>query len=377
MKKILAYLFVALLTVTITSCQQAPEETIFHQTTEESASQTPAPSADTEVGRIGVSLPTKELPRWEQDGSSMKELLEAKGYTVDLMYADNSAAVQYSQIQEMVSNECKVLIVAAIDDSAMGSAFETAKEAGVTIIAYDRLIMNTPHVDYWVSLNYTYYGIAQGEYIEKTLGLKSGKGPYYIELFAGSPRDGNAPVCYRGVMSVLERYINNGQLVVKSGEVAFDNTATDYSAENAKERMGTLIGKYYKKDKLDAIVAPSDILSLGIIQALKDAGYGSADKPYPIVTGVDCAKENIGLIMEGSQSMSVFPDTRIVAKKAVEMADAAMRGGEVAVNDTYRNGVKDVPAFWCEPFVVTADNIREILIGGGYYTEAEFSKLIE
>lgn len=327
---------------------------------------------------IGVTMPTKSLQRWNQDGDNMKKQLEAKGYTVDLQYAENDVNAQLSQLENQITMGCKVLVIASIDGSALSEVLSKAVDAGIKSIAYDRLIMETEDVDYYASFDNFKVGVLQGTYIEDALGLADGAGPFNIELVAGSPDDNNATLFFNGAMSIVQPYIDSGQLVVVSGQTDFLTIATPaWKSETAQARMDNLLTANYAGDTvLDVVLCPNDSTAIGVIAALDNVGYGSADKPYPIITGQDCDIANTIAMIEGKQSMSVFKDTRTLAAKVVEMVDAIMKGEEVPVNDTstYDNGVKVVPSFLCDPVFANADNYKEILIDSGYYTEDQLTK---
>ena len=376
----IAALILAVLVLTLVGCQQPPVETAPSHTPDMAASPSPEVTNTPYICQIGIAMPDKSLPRWARDGDYIKKQLEVKGYTVELMYADsNYQTTQNSQIEELITKGCKVLVVASIDGAALDSVLAEAKAADVTVIAYNRLLTNTVNVDYYVAFDFFRYGALQGEYIEEALGLKEGKGPFNIELFTGAPDDGNVMAYYKSAMGVLKPYIDNGQLVVKSGQIDMIDVATNgWKSEEAKTRMDGLLTEYYARDKLDAVLSPNDSIALGIITSLEDAGYTE----FPIITGMDCDKPNVIAIKNGKQSMSVFPDTRILAAEVVQIVDAVMTDGEILHTGTELqsngtafsmsdNGIKQVPSFLCDPYVVTIDNIQEILIDGGTYTEAD------
>ncbi len=324
---------------------------------------------------IGVAMPTQSLQRWNQDGANMKAKLEAKGYKVDLQYANNDINTQIQQLENMITKGCKVLVIASIDGSVLSDVLKQAKDNGVKVIAYDRLIMKTPNVDYYATFDNFKVGVIQGKYIETALGLDKGKGPFNIELFAGSPDDNNAVFFNKGAMSILQNYIDKKKLVVPTKQTEFTTIAIQsWSSEKAQARMDNLIAaKYAGRTKLDVVLSPNDSLAIGIVASLKNAGYGTAKKPYPVLTGQDCDKANVKAMIAGQQSMSVFKDTRTLAAKVVEMVDALMQGKEAAVNDTktYNNGVKVVPSFLCDPVFADKNNYKALLIDSGYYTEAD------
>ncbi len=322
--------------------------------------------------KVGVSMPTKSLQRWNQDGDNMKAKLEEAGYEVDLQYADNKVDDQVAQIENMIANGCKVLVIAAIDGNSLGTVLDKAKKKDIKVIAYDRLIMNSDAVSYYATFNNELVGTKQGQYIEEKLGLKEGKGPFNIELITGDPGDNNATFFFKGAMDVLNPYIKNGQLVVKSGQTEFAQVATaEWSSENAQKRFENIISTYYSDGTvLDAVMASNDSTAFGVATALA-ALY--KNEKYPIITGQDCDKANVKNMIAGKQAMSIFKDTRTLAEKTVGMVNAILKGTDVEINDTttYNNGVKVVPSFLCEPEFADVSNYKKLLIDSGYYQESD------
>ncbi len=321
---------------------------------------------------IGVSMPTQSLQRWNQDGSNMEKQLEAKGYTVELQYANNDVNTQVQQIENMITKGCKVLVIAAIDGSSLTDALDTAKKNDCKVIAYDRLIMKTPNVDYYASFDNYKVGTMQGQYLETKLGLKDGKGPFNIEIFGGDPGDNNAKYFYNGAMDVLNPYIKSGKLVVQSGQTDFAKVAiTNWTSATAQNRMDNLItSKYTGNTKLDAVLSPNDSLAIGIVASLKSNGFGTDSKPYPVLTGQDCDIADVKAIIAGQQSMSIFKDTRLLAAKVVSMVDAMEQGSTPETNNTtdYNNGNKVVPTELLSPVYVDKSNYEDILVKSNYYT---------
>jgi putative multiple sugar transport system substrate-binding protein len=305
----------------------------------------------------------------------MKTQLEAKGYTVDLQYANNDVNTQIQQLENMITKGCSVLVIASIDGVALSDVLKKAAASKVKVIAYDRLIMKSPNVDYYATFDNFKVGAIQGQYIETKLGLKDGKGPFNCELFGGSPDDNNATFFFNGAMSILKPYIDSGKLVVVSGQTDFAKIAIQgWDSAKSQARMDNLItANYASGKKLDLVLSPNDSLAIGIIASLKNAGFGSADKPYPVITGQDCDKPNVKAMIAGQQSMSIFKDTRTLATKVVEMVDAIGKGQPAPVNDTktYNNEAKVVPSFLCDPVFADKDTYKKILIDSGYYKEAD------
>ncbi len=327
--------------------------------------------------KIGVSMPTKSLQRWNQDGANMENKLKEKGYEVDLQFAENKVEMQVSQIENMITKGCKVIVVGAIDGGSLSAVLDEAKNAGVKVISYDRLIMNTDAVNYYATFDNFGVGKIQGEYIEQKLGLKEGKGPYNFEITTGPLDDNNVVFFFGGAMEVLKPYIDKGQLVIRSGQVTREQCATpNWDEAKAQERMDNILTTYYNGVNLDAVLCSNDSTSLGVQSALKSAGYNTPDKPMPLVTGQDANLPNVKAIINGEQSMSVFKDTRALADQVVKMVDAILAGKEPEVNDTksYNNGVKVVPSYLLRPAFVDKSNYKKLLIDSGYYTEAELQK---
>ncbi|HTO65436.1 MAG TPA: multiple monosaccharide ABC transporter substrate-binding protein, partial [Bradyrhizobium sp.] len=309
--------------------------------------------------------------RWIDDGNNMVKVLESKGYKADLQYADNDIPNQLAQIENMITKKEKALVIAAIDGTTLSDALQHAKDAGIKVISYDRLIKGSPNVDYYATFDNFQVGVLQAQTIEKGLGLKEGKGPFNIELFGGSPDDNNAFFFYDGAMSVLKPYIDNGTLVVQSKQMGMDKVSTmRWDAATAQARMDNLLSAHYTKQHVDAVLSPYDGLSIGIISALKGVGYGSKDQPMPVISGQDAEVPSVKSIINHEQYSTIFKDTRELAKVAAGMVDAELSGGKVEVNDTktYNNGVKVVPSYLLKPVAVDISNYKQALIDTGYYT---------
>jgi putative multiple sugar transport system substrate-binding protein len=320
---------------------------------------------------VGIAMPEKTLQRWINDGSNMVKSLEELGYKTDLQYADNSVANQISQIENMITKGANVLVIAAVDGTALTDVLKQAHDANIPVISYDRLITKTSFVDYYATFDNFKVGVLQGGYIENSLGLKDGKGPFNIELFAGSPDDNNAKFFFDGAMSVLQPYITSGKLVVKSGQIKYSQIGIlGWDGAKAQSRMDNLLSKNYTSDKVDAVLCPNDAISIGVISSLKGVGYGTAKQKMPITSGQDCEVASVKSIISGEQTSSIFKDTRVLAAKAAEMADAVVNGKKPTVNDTktYNTGSKVVPSFLCNPVVVDKLNYKKILVDSGYIT---------
>jgi putative multiple sugar transport system substrate-binding protein len=275
----------------------------------------------------------------------------------------------------MITKGAKVLVIAAIDGSTLSDTLAKAKDSGVLVIAYDRLITKTPNVDYYATFDNFGVGVIQGTQLLQGLGLKPGEkapagvGPFNIELFGGSPDDTNAFYFYDGAMSVLQPFIDDGTLVVQSGQMGMDKVGTlRWDGALAQSRMENLLSANYTDKRVDGVLAPHDGLSRGIIAALRGVGYGTADQPWPVITGQDAEVASVKAIIAGEQTYTVFKDTRELAKQTAKMVDQALKGEKVDINDTktYNNGVKIVPSYLLTPVSVDKTNYQKLLVDSGY-----------
>ena len=320
--------------------------------------------------KVGVSMPTKDLQRWNQDGANMESELKAAGFEVDLQYAANDTQQQLSQVENMINSGCSVLVIAAIEGSSLGEALDMAKENNIPVIAYDRLLMDSDAVSYYATFDNYMVGTIQGKYVEEQLDLKNaGDKTYNIEFTAGDPGDNNAGFFFNGAYDVLKTYIDKGTLKVVSGQTKFEDVATPtWGTDVAQKRAENILSTYYADGtELDAWLCSNDSTALGVENALA-ANYNGK---YPIITGQDCDIENTKNMIAGKQSMSVFKDTRTLASQVVKMVGQILNGEDVDVNDTetYNNNKITVPSYLCEPVFADANNYKELLIDSGYYTE--------
>ena len=327
---------------------------------------------------VGISMPTRSLERWIRDGDNLKSRLSELGYAVELQFADNEVDQQISQIETMAGKAPAVLIVAAIDGSALGPVLESASAKGIRIISYDRLIRDTSAVDYYVTFDNYRVGAMQGRYIVEALDLEHASGPFNFEPFAGSPDDNNARFYFEGAWDVLAPYIEASKLVCPSGKLPDSADGWQsigiqaWSSTVAQAEMENRLSSFYHLGRrVDAILAPNDAVALGISQALASSGYG--DGNWPVLTGQDADQANVANIVSGRQTMTVFKDTRLLGERSALMADQIIRGQDVEVNDvdSYDNGKLVVPSYLLNPVSVDRQNVQEVLVDSGYYSAAE------
>ncbi|MGC5031401.1 multiple monosaccharide ABC transporter substrate-binding protein [Micromonospora sp. DT229] len=328
---------------------------------------------------IGVSMPTQTSERWIADGNFVKEKLEAKGYKVDLQYAGDDIPTQSQQVDQMITRGADVLIIAAIAGTALSGQLQAAADAKIPVISYDRLIRDSPNVDFYVSFDNYKVGVAQATALLVGLGLQTkdgakgeATGPFNIELFAGSLDDNNTQYFFGGAMDTLKPFIDAGTLKVKSGQNKIDQVAIlRWQQEGAQKRMEDLLTSSYNDgSKVDGVLSPYDGLSRGIITALQNAGYRD---DMPVVTGQDAEIASVKLINDGVQGSTIFKDTRLLAEQAAIAAESFLQDKTPQANDTetYDNGVKVVPSYLLPIQTVFSDDIKPVLIDSGYFTAEE------
>ena len=340
----------------------------------EDAGEAAAPAGDSGAGKkIALCMPTQSSERWINDCANMKSQLEALGYEVLDQFAEDDVQQQVSQVENMIAQNVDCLVIAAVDSGALTTVEAAAKEAGIPIIAYDRLLMDTDAVSYYATFDNEGVGTVIGQTIEEKANLKEvqANGEHLtIEFFMGSPDDNNALMLYNGLMGVLQPYLDDGTLVCNSGRTSFEDTCIlRWSQETAQQWCENYLASFYANEDLDIAASAFDGFSYGIKAALENAGY-TADN-WPIISGQDAELMACKNIMAGTQTFSIYKDTRLLAEKCVTMVEAVVNGTEPEINDetTYDNGVLVVPSYLCTPVSVDADNMQELIVDGGYYTQ--------
>jgi putative multiple sugar transport system substrate-binding protein len=362
----------------VAACGGGTATTAPATTAPESAPAASAPAESVAAGAgglVGIAMPTKSSARWIADGDNLVKSLGELGYETDLQYAEDDIPTQVSQVENMITKGAKVLVIAAIDGTTLTDTLQKAADAGIKVLAYDRLIRDSKNVDYYTTFDNFKVGVLQANSIVDALDLNNAAGPFNIELFAGSPDDNNAGFFFNGAMSILQPFIDSGKLVVQSGETKFPEQVGTlrWDGAAAQARMDNILSTYYADKRVDAVLSPYDGISRGIIASLKQVGYYTADKPAPAVSGQDAEKPSVLSILAGEQTSTVFKDTRNLAAQAAKMSDQMLKGETVEVNDTttYDNGVKVVPSFLLDMVSVTKDNVQKELVDSGYYTAAD------
>ena len=380
MKKILAILLACAMIFALAACASTPSNS--SDTADTNTADTTTDTADTitegdttadattgEGKTIGIAMPTQSSERWINDGANMKAQLESLGYEVVLQYAEDDVQMQVSQIENMVAQMVDCLVIAAVDSGALTAVEAQAKAAGIPIIAYDRLLMDTDAVSYYASFD---------NYIVDAKDLEAAREAgesYTIEFFMGSPDDNNAVLLHEGIMEVLQPYLDDGTLVCKTGRTSFDETCIlRWSQETAHQWCENYLSGFYADEDLDIACSAFDGFAYGIRSALEAAGYTEAN--WPLITGQDAELMAVKNIISGKQTMSIYKDTRLLAEKCVTMVNAVLTGSEPEINDTetYDNGVLVVPSYLCTPVAVDVNNYQEVIVDGGYYTAEQLAE---
>ncbi|MFU0826067.1 MAG: Peripla-BP-4 domain-containing protein [Lachnoclostridium sp.] len=403
-KKLLGILLTVVMIISLMGCSSSKDvstsggdssesDTQAATTSEESSQDTSTESTDTgssgQTFKIGISMPTKSLERWNRDGSYLKEQFEKLGYEAELTYSDNDSDQQVNDIQNLIADDVNLLVIAAIDGETLSTVLADAKEQNIPVIAYDRLIMNTDAVSYYVSFdNYT-VGKLQGQYIVDALDLdNAGDKTYNMEITAGDPADNNATFFYNGAMDVLKPYIDKGTLKVPSGQIKFEEVATpSWDTATALDRMQNILASYYADGtQLDVCLCSNDSTALGVTQAIESDYAGSN---YPIITGQDGDVPNLKNLLDGKQAMTVYKAVANEAVVTVALAKEILAGNkpDESLTDkfdcdctydtsSYDNGTGIVPSYLLVPDVVTKDNYKEKLVDTGYYSIGDDGYLV-
>lgn len=379
MKKLFALILALAMALSLVACgSEAPKA--------DAPADGSAPAAATEgSGKIGISMPTKSLERWNRDGSYLDEQFKAAGFATQVTYADNKSEQQVNDIQNLIADGVELLIVAAVDGEALNSAMDEAAEAGIPVISYDRLIKNDA-VSYYVSFdNYT-VGTLQGQFVIDTLDLaNAGSTVYNMEFTAGDPADNNAGYFYQGAYDTLKEYIDAGTLNVVSGQIDFDTVSTEqWNTDTALDRASNVLASYYADGtQLDVWVCSNDSTALGVAQAITSDYAGSNSV---LITGQDGDIANLQNIVDGVQTMTVYKNVSNECVATLALAQAIMAGETIDASTAESLGVEcafdeesyetsagnKCPSFLLVPSVITKDNLEELVDTGLYTWDGDY-----
>ncbi len=332
---------------------------------------------------IGIAMPSQKLERWNNDGESLKSQFEQAGYSVDLRFSENDADQQNADINGMLKDGVDLLLIAAVDGTTLSDTLTVAKEKNIPVVAYDRLIMDTDALTYYVSFDNYAVGKLQGEFVKSKLYLTSTTSEYNIEFVAGDAGDNNARYFFNGAYDVLKPYIDNNTLHIRSGKNTFEQVATkEWSSEIAEQNMKETLDSYYKDTELHVALCANDSTALGVANALASDYKG---KNTPIITGQDGDVANLKNIVDGTQSMTVYKNVHDEAAVAFEVCRMLLDGdiptsklaGEfenIKVNydsESYNNGVRYIQSYLLVPNVITSENLQLLVDNGSYKWDSE------
>ncbi|MBO5317941.1 MAG: sugar-binding protein [Oscillospiraceae bacterium] len=322
--------------------------------------------------QVGVCMPTDQDPYWEESARLLQERLTELGCSVRLHFAGNDAREQDRQLQELLEDNVDCLVIGAVDSVELVQSLQQARTKGIPVVAYDRLLMDTEAVSSYVTFDYEAMGAAMGQQVAQQYALETAqeeKRSYTVEFLMGSPDDNNAVLLHKGLLAVLQPWLDLGVLQCPSGRVEFSDTyILRWEADNAQEQMEQLLQKYYDKDVWpDLCIAASDALAEGCLQALWDAGC-TEDK-LPAVTGQGGSKEALQRIADGQQAFSVFTDLRVLTENCVELVKSHLEGTGPKTRNSMDNHVMTVPSVFCNATLIHGENYRKVMLDSGMYTE--------
>lgn len=303
--------------------------------------------------KIGVSLPTQRDERWVRDAQTMREVAEKEGVDLRMQICDNDAARQMSQCENLLAEYVDILILAPHDASSASAIVDEAKAVGLKVISYDRLVMDAD-IDLYVSFDNFEVGRLQGQYLVD----KVPKGNYIA--LAGAPTDNNAKLYRDGALSVIKPLADTGAI-----KIVMDQWVTDWQPTIAMNLVQNALTA--NDNRINAVLAPNDNTAGGVIQALAQAGLAGK---VP-VTGQDAEVTAAERIVNGTQAMTVYKDTKQQATEAILAAIKMVKGESVDTTSTVNNKKKDVPAILLKPVVVDKSNIDKVLIDSGFLKRSE------
>ncbi len=367
-----------LMAALLCACGGKPEEPAQTVMPEKGTEQ----AVQTDDGRlIGISMPDTELERWERDAKYLEREFRDRGYDVILDFGDNDPEKQADVIKSFIDKNVDLILVTPVEKDSLTEVLDSAAKNEIPVVSYDRLIMGTDAVSYYVSFDNYEVGQIQGEYIRDALQLDSSSGPFNLEIVSGDMGDLNAGFFYKGAMDVLSPYIDSGKLNVPSGLVSAEETAIpSWDTETAKDNFSERLSEYYSDGtKLDAVLCANDSTAYGVEQAI-EAGYSGGSV---VITGQDGDELNLANIVDGKQSMTVYKDNYREAMAAYGLCVAVMNNQTpderiIRISDwdfeckynteDYDNGKGIVPSFLLTPVLVTKDTMQKELIDTGFYT---------
>ena len=335
---------------------------------------------------IGIVLPTKDEDRWLADEATFLKLIEEKGYKAEIMYSQADPAIEKSNVEALIEKGVKVLLICPFDGAAAASTVEMAKAEGVQVISYDRLIMGTDAVDYYVAFESAKIGEAMGQYLVDQAAAYGGSG-LNLYLYSGALTDNNSFTYFQGNWNALQPKIADGTFIVRNSEVAekykdikdlsydqlyeiMQSVDTEWTPSVAKSLAEANLTNAAAEEKaLSFITAPDD----NTARAVADAFMADADVKEFRICGADGVEGSVQYLIDGKQDMTVYCNPAMIAVAAMELAEKLIAGESVETAETINNEAIDIPVVRCDVQPVTRDNLVEVWLDAGVYDAANYT----
>ena len=345
---------------------------------------------------VAIALPTDE-GRWDDVAGVLRDRLTAAGYAVDLRVAGDDIPTQVRQLEQLLAAAPVAVIVAPVDATSLTAVLDRAP-AQTEVVSLGTLVRDTGAVDRLVAFDSAIEGFLQAMALAQGLGLVDATGiaapdapdgPFRIEVFAGSIEDGRTEPSFAGAMAALRPFLDAGTLTVASGERSLaEATTLRGNAATAESRMTRLLHDAYTTPEgiqlPDAVLAPSDAIARGVVEALVAAGAVPGDD-FPVVTGRGAELRAVAALLDGRQYSTQLEDPRLLAEETADRVIDALRDGPPGIIDpttappgvSVDNGARLVPASLLQPQTVRADDVDDVLVGSGYWTGAQVDDAVE
>ena len=318
--------------------------------------ESPAPATSSGASkklRIGLSMDSLSLERWQRDRDEFARRATELGAEVLVQSADGKDAVQVKQAENLLTQGVDVLVVVPHNAEVCASIVESARQQKVPVLSYDRLIRNSD-VDFYVSFDNYKVGELQARYIYE----RAPKGNYI--LLGGAPTDNNAQMLREGQLKVLKAAIDRGDI-----KVIADQWARDWLASEALRHTENALTQ--ARNDVVAVVASNDSTAGGVVQALEEQKLAGK----VLVSGQDADLAACQRVVAGTQSMTVYKPIAPLARRAAEIAVALAKDEKPESNAKVHNGFKDVPTYFLTPISVDKSNMDETVIKDGYRKEKD------
>ena len=367
-------------------CQQAGETTVEeHDTPEVAAAETEEERTNDEGIDVGIVLPTKEETRWLGDEAAFREIIEEKNYKAEILFSQKSSAIERTNVESLINMGAKVIVLCPFDATAAAAAVNEADAEGIPVISYDRLILDTDKVDYYVTFDSMEVGAAMAQFLVDQAGDTKGNNLY---IYSGALTDNNSFIFFEGAWRVLQPKIADGTFIIQNCDKAVElSDKLELTRDEFASIMSTIDTEWDMevcKSLAEAHLTSKDASAKGKVfvlspadddcaRALSDTFRKDPDVTELIITGADGVEASVQYIIDGKQSMTVYKDPKALVKATMEIVDALLTGKEVQYDTTYNNNKIDVPSIQVGVEVITKDNIVEKFFESGVYDGSKFT----